>query len=41
MASAAPRFGLMDQGWAEQGMSDAEAVAQSLATLRLADELGF
>jgi|GEM_PF-1511607 len=39
--STTPRFGLMDQGWADQQTSDAEAIAQSLATVRLADELGF
>ena len=36
-----PKFGLMDQGWADQQTSDADAIAQSLDTVRLADELGF
>ena len=36
-----PKFGLMDQGWAAQETTDAETVAASLATIRLADELGF
>jgi alkanesulfonate monooxygenase SsuD/methylene tetrahydromethanopterin reductase-like flavin-dependent oxidoreductase (luciferase family) len=36
-----PKFGLMDQGWADQQTTDAEAIAQSLATVKLADELGF
>jgi len=41
MTSPLPKFGLMDQGWADQQTADADAIAQSLATLRLADELGF
>lgn len=41
MTSPLPKFGLMDQGWADQQTSDADAIAESLVTLRLADELGF
>jgi alkanesulfonate monooxygenase SsuD/methylene tetrahydromethanopterin reductase-like flavin-dependent oxidoreductase (luciferase family) len=41
MSQSQPKFGLMDQGWADQQMSDAEAVAQSLATLSVAEDLGF
>lgn len=36
-----PKFGLMDQGWAAPELDDAEAMQASLATIRLADELGF
>ncbi|WP_172331427.1 LLM class flavin-dependent oxidoreductase [Mangrovicoccus sp. HB161399] len=36
-----PRFGLMDQGWAAPGTTDAEMAEHSLALIRLADEMGF
>lgn len=36
-----PKFGVMDQGWAAAETSDAETAQASLATIRLADELGF
>lgn len=35
------RLGLMDQGWAAQETSDAEAMRLTLETLCLADDLGF
>lgn len=36
-----PQFGVMDQGWAAPEMSDAQALAETLATINLADKLGF
>lgn len=36
-----PPLGLMDQGWAEPGMTDAESYAASLETIKLADRVGI
>jgi alkanesulfonate monooxygenase SsuD/methylene tetrahydromethanopterin reductase-like flavin-dependent oxidoreductase (luciferase family) len=41
MTHGAPEFGLMDQGWAAPEMSDADSLAETLATINLADELGY